>query len=203
MQACLQWCPMATPWDIQAESLSATCVAAYVHIARTSGTSGSSGTSWTSWTSWTSGTSGTSIPSTWEGADCKVHFETRSFAVFHIFHRFKHPQTQVTQVLRKKKKRKAKISLTLKCSVRWDRGRTYTKLSINDKHERFGLSFFQTFRKLSRFLIYKFKKKHCFHSVILVSVPRKKRRRDRSSSSSPFPRPMQCLLNACLPSKKV
>ena len=37
----------------------------------------------------------------------------------------------------------------------------------------------------------------CFHSVILVSVPRKRRRRDRSSSSSPFPRRMQCLLNAC------
>jgi hypothetical protein len=109
----------------------------------------------------------------------------------------------VTQVLRKKKKRKAKISLTLKCSVRWDRGRTYTKLSINDKHERFGLSSFQTFRKLSRFLIYKFQKKTLFPQCDTCFSAKEKRRRDRSSSSSQFPRPMQCLLNAYLPSKKV
>lgn len=196
MQACLQWCPMATPWDIQAESLSATCVAAYVHIARTSGTSGSSGTSWTSWTSWTSGTS---IPSTWEGADCKVHFETRSFAVFHIFHRFKHPQTQVTQVLRKKKKRKAKISLTLKCSVRWDRGRTYTKLSINDKHERFGLSSFQTFRKLSRFLIYKFQKKTLFPQCDTCFSAKEKAQKRQEQLFKPIPK-TNAMLAECLSS---
>ena len=100
MQACLQWCPMATPWDIQAESLtSSTGVAPYVHVARTSRTCR---------------TSGTSVPFTWEGADCRDGSFWNEIIRISLSSFFQHSQTQV---LRKRKKRKAKISLTLKCSV--------------------------------------------------------------------------------------